>query len=117
MMIKNKYALVFGNGEYSESMRLSNPRNDAEALSTILSALNFRVSTYLDQKYEEMQAAITTFVSTIANEPAAVGLFYFSGHGLQIQDQNFIVPIDFDDPVDHCRSGHIALNQGPAGHR
>jgi hypothetical protein len=91
-----KSALVIGNGAYGRELTLDNPANDASAISYALSALDFTVTTKIDLNFQEMNNLIADFVGTLRQFPAEVALFYFSGHGLQIDGQNYLVPIDFD---------------------
>lgn len=89
-------ALVIGNGAYSPNLRLECPPNDAAALQKSLKELNFHVSFGVDLIYDATQALIDEFVSLVSAPSTAVSLLYYSGHGMQINDQNYIVPIDFD---------------------
>ncbi|WP_095203957.1 caspase family protein [Mesorhizobium carmichaelinearum] len=95
-MTGGKYALVVGNGAYSGDMALANPCNDAKAMSARLAELKFNVTPLADATLADMQSTIADFVKRLEAERASVGLFYFSGHGVQINDQNYVVPVDFD---------------------
>jgi uncharacterized caspase-like protein len=89
----SRVALVIGNADYVGRIpSLDNPRNDAVAVTKTLTRLNFRVFLAVDataattrQCYEKMKDAVET---------DGIGLIYYSGHGIQIDDQNFLVPID-----------------------
>ena len=89
-------ALVLGNAAYKKSP-LTNAVNDAEDISESLKSLGFTVVLVKDATLEEIDQAISAFKDSLnSNE---VGLFYFAGHGMQINGENYIIPIDnsFDD--------------------
>jgi hypothetical protein len=105
-------ALVIGNAGYAgEDMQLQNPVGDAEAVTSKLSSLGFQVSHHHGLTFDKMTKAIAAFAAALKSSPVNVGLFYFSGHGVQIQDQNFIVPIDFDRQSDSKESYLIKVKQ------
>lgn len=85
-------ALILGNNRYSFAP-LANPANDAKAMSTRLKELGFDVTVQTDLQRTPMEAAIQTFCAKLASTKA-VGLFYYAGHGLQVNWRNYLVPID-----------------------
>jgi uncharacterized protein (TIGR02145 family) len=89
--LKDKVALVIGNGNYASKM-LANPENDAKAIGDVLRKLGFIVSveTNIDQK--QMKKAIDDFGLDLKD--AKVALFYYAGHGVQHRGLNYLVPID-----------------------
>ncbi len=87
-----KVALVVGNSKYKEAP-LKNPANDAKAIGETLKAAGFEVTTKLDTGREELLAAIRDYVHAIAQRKA-VGLFYFAGHGVQLDWRNYMLPVD-----------------------
>lgn len=88
-----RVALVIGNGSY-ETAPLSNPPNDAEDMARSLGTAGFKVILRKDQGYREMRAAVREFGAALKG--ATVGLFYFAGHGLQINGRNYLVPVQAD---------------------
>src|ERR1700680_1453607 len=92
-----RFALVIGNGAYSRAMLLTSPALDANTIASTLTELKFDVTKKLDLGYDAMHAAVDEFVQKLKARPAGGSLFYFSGHGVQLQDQNFAVPVDFDE--------------------
>ena len=84
-------ALVIGNGNYSFSP-LSNPTNDADDMAVTLEKCGFRVIKTIDATRKEMRRSIRKFGNEIASEDA-VGLFYYSGHAIQVQGENYMIPI------------------------
>jgi len=84
-------ALVIGNAAYQQG-RLSAPVRDAHALATVLRKLGFQVIERSNLNLEEMEKAIGEFHQTLSKR-SGVGLFYYSGHGIQYQNQNYLIPI------------------------
>jgi putative tryptophan/tyrosine transport system substrate-binding protein len=84
-----RFALVIGNAAYSESPS-RNPINDATDLAALLQRLGFTVTLRRDADRRTMERAIEDFTSGVP--PGSVGLFYFSGHGAQIDGLNYLIP-------------------------
>ena len=89
-----RVALVIGNSTYEHTSVLNNPKNDAVAISAALKAVGFEVITAIDAKYRDMPKVLSQFDQKLRT--AEVGLLYYSGHGLQIEGSNYLVPIDAD---------------------
>lgn len=90
---ENRVALVIGNSDY-EFNPLKNPVNDAIEMAKELENLGFDVSlkTNLDRK--SMALAIKDFGKKIRN--GGVALFYFAGHGVQVEGVNYLIPVKSD---------------------
>ena len=86
-----RVALVIGNSAY-KSAPLTNPRNDAEAMATLLGKAGFEVDRQLDTGLSDLQAAVERFGKTIRDPKVKFGLFYYAGHGLQQDWRNYLVP-------------------------
>ena len=92
-----RIALVIGNAHYADEMRLANPANDAQLIGSTLEKVGFEVILVTDATQKKMQRAIVDFGDRLAKAgPDAVGLFYYAGHGLQLEGQNYLVPTDAD---------------------
>src|SRR6266851_971932 len=89
---EQRVALVIGNGAYWSAPELRNSRNDADDVSAQLKQLGFTVIDGRDLDRSSMQAALSRFAQRLKGSDA--GLVYYSGHGLQINGQNFLVPVD-----------------------
>ena len=87
---ERRVALVIGNANYQQG-KLNNTLRDAAGMSDTLRKLGFDVVSATDATRDEMLRAITTFGEKLA--AADVGLFYFSGHGLQSKGVNYLVPL------------------------
>ncbi len=88
---ERRTALVIGNAAY-DSAPLRNPVNDARAMATTLRALGFEVQAFENAPLNAMKQAIDHFGDSLRGG-GGVGLFYFSGHGMQVKGRNFIIPI------------------------
>jgi uncharacterized caspase-like protein len=89
---EQRVALVIGNGAYRSVPELRNSRNDADDISEQLKRLGFAVIDGRDLDRSAMQTALGRFAQRLRGSDA--GLVYYSGHGLQINGQNFLVPVD-----------------------
>jgi hypothetical protein len=91
---EKRIALVVGNSAYQNITRLDNPRNDATLMAETLSGLGFtligeRAQLDLDK------AALDTDVQNFGRQiqGADVALFYYAGHGVQVNGSNYLVPV------------------------
>jgi len=92
---ETRLALVIGNSNYRSVTKLPNPGNDARAVADDLKSASFDVTLALDVSQVDMRRAIKTFAAKIAKSgPDAVVLVYYAGHGVQVDGENFLVPID-----------------------
>jgi hypothetical protein len=88
-----KLALVIGNSKYKDAPELKNPANDARGVGEALKAAGFAVTSRLDTGREELIQAIRDYVNAMEKQKA-VGLFYFAGHGVQLDWRNYMLPVD-----------------------
>ena len=86
-----RIALVIGNGSYKSSP-LKNPVNDATDIANALRNLGFSVILKTNANQRTMEEAIRDFGKKL--RLGGVGLFYFAGHGLQIDGRNYLIPIN-----------------------
>ncbi len=91
-----RIALVIGNSNYSGDLpRLPNPANDAELMASTLTKLGFKVVKAHDADLKQMTRSIREFSDLLSGAgPQAVGLFFYAGHGLQIDGENWLIPIN-----------------------
>lgn len=96
---ERRVALVIGNAVYQDAGKLANPVNDATDVAAKLRSLGFEVVEGHDLGKREFERKIGEFSDAL--DGADVGLFFYAGHGLQIDGRNFIVPTDakVDVPV------------------
>ncbi|HKO08500.1 MAG TPA: caspase family protein [Alphaproteobacteria bacterium] len=92
---ERRVALVIGNSQYVNIPRLANTANDARLIAETLERLGFSLvggKALVDLDRAGIQKAIRSFGDQL--NAAAVGLFYYAGHGLQIEGVNYLVPVD-----------------------
>ncbi len=88
-----RVALVIGNAAYTGAPALANPVNDAKAMSETLKGLGFSVLELRDGNKAQMAEAIERVRASLRGKQG-VGLFYYAGHGLQVDLRNYMVPVD-----------------------
>ena len=88
-----KVALVVGNGKYKDAPELKNAPNDAKAIAEALKGSGFAVTMLLDSGRDALVQAIRDYVNGMEKQKA-VGLFYFAGHGVQLDWRNYMLPVD-----------------------
>ncbi|SMH31918.1 ABC transporter substrate-binding protein [Azospirillum agricola] len=89
---EKRVALVIGNAAYEAEARLGNPVNDARAMSAALRRLGFEVTDGYDLTIDRMLATLRDFSRTAGG--ADVALVYYAGHGLQVEGENYLLPVD-----------------------
>lgn len=85
-------ALVIGNGSYRDGP-LKNPVNDAKDVAATLRTLGFEVAELADASQKGMKQAIRDFGRRLEQRKGAA-LFYYSGHGVQTNGRNYLIPVD-----------------------
>jgi hypothetical protein len=88
-MAERRVALVVGNAHYAYAPALPNPRNDAQDISDLLKKIGFEVTVGFDLEQTNFARTIDDFARAL--EGADVGLFFYAGHGLQINEKNYLV--------------------------
>ena len=88
----DRVALVIGNSAYRHTPALANPRNDAADVAGSLRKLGFDVVSGLDLDRLGMENAIRNFAAK--SRGAKVIAFFYAGHGLQVDNVNYLVPVD-----------------------
>lgn len=88
---RQRIALVIGNSNYKFSP-LTNPSNDATDIAKTLERLGFTVMLNINATRKMMEESIRAFSKKLRAD--TVGLFYFAGHGIQVDGRNYFIPID-----------------------
>ena len=79
---------MIGDAAYANpKLNLRNPANDATALAEALDGLGFETRALINADREETEVALAGFVRKA--EGAEIALFFFAGHGMQIEGENF----------------------------
>jgi len=89
--VGRRVALVIGNSAYPTAP-LKNPVNDARDMAATLKSLGFEVILRENAGLAQMEGAVDEFWGML--KKGGAGLFYFAGHGLQVQGKNYLVPVD-----------------------
>lgn len=91
--VEQRVALVIGNSDYRGVLsKLSNTINDAKSIKNILEQRGFEVIYSEDTTKKNMKKSLNQFYNAI--KKGGVGMFYFSGHGIEVDGQNYLIPID-----------------------
>jgi uncharacterized caspase-like protein len=96
-LAENRVALVIGNSAYRTVPPLPNAENDAKSMSDLLGAAGFEVMNTQDLSQDELRKTIGEFAGKLAAKgPDTVALVFYAGHGIQVDGENFLVPVDVD---------------------
>lgn len=96
-----RVALVIGNETYQAPIKsLDSPLNDAELMTQTLREFGFDVTMLTNATETQMRTAVDAFAEQLQAE--SVGLFFFAGHGVQVNNENYLLPVDrqFADSAD-----------------
>ncbi len=85
-----RMALVVGNAQYEYVSNIPNSANDARDIAAALGRINFDVTELYDLDYRQMRLALRDFSNKAAE--ADVVLVYFAGHGIEIDNTNYLIP-------------------------
>ena len=87
-----RVALVIGNADYTNANKLPNDLNDATDMATVLKQYGFKVTVLKNGTLKDTIKALKQFQSKLRG--AKVGLFYYSGHGVEIDGNQYAIPVD-----------------------
>ena len=93
-----RMALVIGNSDYSNAAPLPNPANDARDIAQAFSALGYQVELVEDAGRSDLLDALRRFRARSLG--AEQSIIYYAGHGIEIDRQNFVVPVDAELKAD-----------------
>ena len=104
---EKRVALVIGNGAYVNAPRLPNPSHDAEDVAAALKRSDFEVILGTDLSQAGMGDAAIRFAR--ASRSADVAVFYYSGHAMQFNGVNYLMPVDakLEDEADLKRMTRV----------
>lgn len=98
---ENRVALVIGNSAYRAVPPLPNAENDARRMSELLGSAGFDVTASADQTQNDLRRTISDFAAKLKQKgPDTVALVFYAGHGIQVDGENFIVPVDIDPKIE-----------------
>src|SRR5262249_35491184 len=94
-LAEHRMALVIGNSDYRTVTALPNPANDARAMARFLISAGFQVMQAPNLTQSDMRKTIGNFASMVGEKgPDTVALVFYAGHGLQVDGENYLVPVD-----------------------
>jgi hypothetical protein len=93
-----RLALIIGNGDYQNAPRLPNPVNDATDVAAAFARLGFSVQLIKNGNFDVMRRALLTFAQQAPS--ADIAVVYFAGHGIEIRDENWLIPVDAELRMD-----------------
>ena len=94
---ESRVALVIGQSAYRAVPALPNAANDGKRMVELLGSAGFDVTAAPDLAQNDMRQAISDFAAKVAaSGPDTVALVFYAGHGLQIDGENYLVPVDVD---------------------
>ena len=94
---ENRLALVMGQSKYHAVPALPNAANDGKNMAEALGKAGYQVTAAADLSQNEMRQTISDFAAKVAaSGPDTVALVYYAGHGLQIDGENYLIPVDVD---------------------
>jgi len=92
---EQRVALVIGNSNYQNAAQLTNPGDDAQSMAEFLNAAGFEVISATDLTQNDMIRVVQDFSAKIAARgPDTVAMIYYAGHGVQLEGENHLIPID-----------------------
>ena len=90
-----RIALVIGNSNYQTAPKLANPGNDAQSMSQLLNSAGFEVTQATDLTRKDMVRVVQDFTAKVAERgPGTVAMIYYAGHGVQVEGENYLLPVD-----------------------
>ncbi|MDQ8726693.1 caspase family protein [Bradyrhizobium sp. LHD-71] len=94
---ENRLALVIGNSAYRTVSPLPNAESDAKRMGELLGSAGFEVMNTPDLSQDDLRKTIAEFAGKLAaSGPDTVALVFYAGHGIQVDGENFLVPVDID---------------------
>lgn len=107
----SRLALVIGNGNYRDAP-LVNPVNDARSMAGLLGQAGFTVSSHIDASRLDMMATIDRFSADVRKTETRLVMFYYAGHGVQLDWRNYLLPVDaVAQSAEQIRQSCVDLNQ------
>jgi hypothetical protein len=106
----NRKALVIGNDLYTDVPKLNNAGADAEAMAKSLEAVGYKVYKHLNLNEKKFKQAVRDFRQQLSGGDEV--LFFYAGHGVQLGNANYLLPIDVKgDQEDQVKDDAILLQK------
>jgi hypothetical protein len=91
---QSRVALVVGNSNYTKVANLPNPAHDGEDVAAALRRLGFTVNSLQDADFNTFRRALLDFNRLAPS--ADIAVIYFAGHGIEVDGENWLLPIDVE---------------------
>ena len=98
---QERVALVVGIDKYARLSALEKAGNDARAVSGALRGMGFRVDLAVDVSRRAFNKALSDFLNKV--KPGAIVYFHYSGHGISIDNDTYLIPSDMELPAPNDR--------------
>jgi formylglycine-generating enzyme required for sulfatase activity len=109
---QQKFALVIGNGNYTNTTKLNNPVNDANDMTAALQGLGFTVDKVLNGTQDQMVNAVMQLKRRLGASHNSYGFLFYAGHGVQSGGENFLIPVDANIPSENfLRNRSVSLQE------
>jgi tetratricopeptide (TPR) repeat protein len=95
-----RFALVIGNGDYQNVERLANPVNDAQDVAAGLRRMGYQVDLQLNLGNAQMGRVVDNYIKRLAGNVQNEGFFWYAGHGVQLEGENYLLPVDINAQSD-----------------
>ncbi|MBL8414380.1 MAG: caspase family protein [Propionivibrio sp.] len=106
----SRLALIIGNSAYRDAP-LVNPVNDARAFAHLCTEAGLTVDSHLNASRTDMMEAIERFGATVKRPGTRQAVFYYAGHGAQLDWRNYLLPVDaVVEKQDHMKQRCVDLN-------
>ncbi len=103
-------ALVIGNDNYAHVSKLNNAVADAEAMAKSLEAVGYRVTKHVNLDERRFKQVLRDFRQNVQGGDEV--LFFFAGHGVQLGNANYLLPVDIrGDGEDQVKDESILLQK------
>ena len=89
---QKRKAMVIGMSDYGSGRSLNNTLNDADDMAEVLTRLGFEVTLLKNNDLRNLRTNLTNWYNTIEGNDMAI--FYFAGHGIEVDGQNYLIPVD-----------------------
>lgn len=89
-----RLALLVGNARYQHASPLLNPENDVEVMEQTLVQAHFEVIKVINADLRQLRSTLDSFALRLHQGQYDVGLYYYSGHGMEVGGVNYLLPVD-----------------------
>ena len=89
---QTRKAVVIGMSSYGAGKSLDNTINDADDMAEVLTRLGFQVTLLKNNDLRNLKINLNNWYNTIEGNDMAI--FYFAGHGMEVNGDNYLIPID-----------------------